>query len=347
MKVAPRDVARFLAAPPEHLRACLIYGADAGQVRELATGLAKSVAPDLDDPFRVVSMDAQTLAADPARLADEAAAIAFGGGRRVIRLRGLDGNHARLIGDAIKEPVGDALIVAEAGQLRRDAALVKLFEGAESGAAIPCYGDEGRGLSALLDEALKAEGVSLTPDARAYVTARLGVDRSATRQEIEKLVLYAGQGGRLDLDDVVEAAGDAGTAGVDDLVYAAAGGDVTGCHRAFDRLLAAGAQPIQIQRALMNHLVRLRGVVSKAETAGLEPALAGLRPPIFFKRKPAFEAQARRWTRQRLSLAIDRMIQAEIELKRTGSQETLALWRACFDVARAGAARPRAGSNSR
>ena len=89
MKVAPRDVARFLAAPPDKLRACLIYGADAGQVRELATGLAKSVAPDLDDPFRVVSIDAQTLAADPARLADEAAAIAFGGGRRVIRLQGL------------------------------------------------------------------------------------------------------------------------------------------------------------------------------------------------------------------------------------------------------------------
>ena len=135
--------------------------------------------------------------------------------------------------------------------------------------------------------------------------------------------------------------------GLDDLVYAAAGGDVTGCHRAFDRLLAAGVAPIQIQRALMNHLVRLRGVVSKAETTGLEPALAGLRPPIFFKRKSAFDAQARRWTRQRLSLAIDRMIQAEIELKRTGAEETLALWRACFDVARAAAARPRVGSNSR
>lgn len=341
MKVAPRDVSRFLADPPADLRACLIYGADAGQVRELATGLAKSVAPDLDDPFRVVAIDAATLSGDPARLADEAAAIAFGGGRRVIRLRGLAGDHARLIADVVKAPVGDALIVAEAGALRRDAALVKLFEGAATAAALACYGDEGRALGSLLDEALKAGDVALTADARAYVLARLGVDRAATRMEIEKLVLYAGAGGRLDLDDVVEAVGDAGAAGVDDLVYAAAGGDLTGCHRALDRLIAAGAQPIQIQRALMNHLVRLRAVVAKGETAGLEPALAGLRPPIFFKRKAAFEAQARRWSRQRLSLAIDRMIQAEIDLKRTGAQETLALWRACFDVARAAAARPR------
>lgn len=334
MKVPPRDIERFVEKPPEHLRACLVYGADAGQVRELATKLAKSVAPDLDDPFRVATLDAQTLAADPARLADEAAAMAFGGGRRVVRLRGLSGDHARLLKDVVTAPVGDALIVAEAGQLRRDAAIVKLFEGAESGAAIPCYADEGRGLQTLLDKALKEAGVSLTPDARAYVLARLGVDRSATRMEIEKLVLYAGEGGRLELEDAMDAVGDAGVAGVDDLVYAVAGGELTAAHRAFDRLLGAGAQPIAIQRALMAHLVKLRGVVSKAETAGLEPALSSVRPPIFFKRKPAFEAQARRWTRQRLSMAVDRMIQAEIELKQTGSADHLALWRACFDVAR-------------
>ncbi len=341
MKIEARDVDRFLKAPPESLRACLIYGADTGQVRELATTLAKTVAPDLDDPFRVVTLDVQTLAADPARLADEAAAMAFGGGRRVVRLRGLSGDHARLLKDVVTNPIGDALIVAEAGVLRRDAALVKLFEGAKTAAAVPCYADEGRALLGLLDQELKASRVALTPDARAYVLARLGVDRAATRMEIEKLVLYAGEGGRLDIDDAMEAVGDAGVAGVDDLVYAAAGGDLTASHRAFDRLIDAGTQPVAILRALTGHLTRLRAVVSKAETAGLEPALAGLRPPIFFKRKAAFEAQAHRWSRQRLSLAIDRLIEAEIEVKQTGSSDTLALWRAVFDVARAAAARPR------
>lgn len=338
MKVAARDLERFVKSPPAELMACLVYGADAGQVRETATALAKTAAPDLDDPFRVVVLDAQQLVADPARLADEMGAIAFGGGRRVVRLRGLTGDHARLLTDVVKAPVGDTLLVAEAGVLRRDAALVKLFEAADAAAAIPCYADEGRALHGLLDQALKEGGVTLTPDARAYVLARLGADRAATRMEIEKLVLYGGQGGRLDLEDAVQAVGDAGVAEIDDLVYATAGGDLTGCHRAYDRLVQAGAQPVAVLRALMGHLVRLRGVVAKAETAGLEPALAGVRPPIFFKRKPAFEAQARRWTRQRLSLAIDRLIQAEIEVKQTGASDALALWRALYDVARVAAA---------
>lgn len=339
MKLAARDIERFLDAPPEDLRACLIYGGDAGQVREQAKRIAKTVCPDLDDPFRVATLDGGSLSADPARLADEAAAMAFGGGRRVIRLRNVAGDQSRYLADVVKTPPGDALIVVEAGVLRRDAALVKLFEAAPQAAAIPCYADEGRALLTLLDKALKEANVRLTRDAHAYVTARLGADRGATRMEIEKLVLYAEAGGEISLDEAIAAIGDAGASGVDDLVYAVASGDITALHRTFDRLMADGVAPIAIVRGMVMHMTKLRAVASRAESVGLDAAIGGVRPPIFFKRKAAFEAQARRWSRPRLSLAIDRLIAVEIELKSTGVSDTLALWRACFDVARAGRAR--------
>ncbi len=259
----------------------------------------------------------------------------FGGGRRLIRLRGITGDHARLISEIIQEPSGDGLIIAEAGPLRRDSAMVKMFEASKTGAAIPCYADEGRSLAALLDKTLKQENISLTPDARSYVINRLGADRAATRSEIEKLLLYIGKNGKLDLEDAVEAIGDAGSTSVDDLVYATATGDITSSHRALDRLTAANTQPITVIRSMIGHLTKLRAVVAKAETSGLEPALASIRPPIFFKRKTAFQEQARIWSRQRLSLAIDRMLRAEIEVKQTGSDSYLVLWKACYDVAQA------------
>ena len=339
MKLAARDIERFLDAPPDDLRACLIYGGDAGQVREQAKRIAKTVCPDLDDPFRVATIDGASLSADPARLADEAAAMAFGGGRRVIRLRNVSSDQSRYMADVVKNPPGDALIVVEAGVLRRDAAIVKLFEGASQAAAIPCYADEGRALLTLLDKALKDANVRLSRDAHAYVVARLGADRGATRMEIEKLVLYAESGGEISLDEAVAAIGDAGASGVDDLVYAVASGDITALHRTFDRLIADGVAPIAIVRSMVMHMTKLRAVASRAETVGLESAIGGVRPPIFFKRKSAFEAQARKWSRPRLSLAIDRLIAVEIELKSTGVSDSLALWRACFDVARAGRAR--------
>jgi len=335
MKVAPRDIERFLSMPPQELCSCLIYGEDAGQVRELAKKLAETVVDDLNDPFRVTTLDVSNLTADPSRLSDEQAAMPFGGGRRLIRLRGITGDHARLISETIQAPSGDGLIIAEAGPLRRDSAMVKMFEASKTGAAIPCYADEGRSLAVLLDQTLKQENISLTPDARSYVINRLGADRAATRSEIEKLLLYIGKNGKLDLEDAVDAIGDAGSTSVDDLVYATAAGDITSSHRALDRLTAANTQPITVIRSMIGHLTKLRAVVAKAETSGLEPALASIRPPIFFKRKTAFQEQARIWSRQRLSLAIDRMLRAEIEVKQTGSDANLALWKACYDVAQA------------
>ena len=335
MKVAPRDIERFLSTPPQELCSCLIYGEDAGQVRELAKKLAEAVVDDLNDPFRVTTLDISNLTADPSRLSDEQAAMPFGGGRRLIRLRGITGDHARLISEIIQEPSGDGLIIAEAGPLRRDSAMVKMFEASKTGAAIPCYADEGRSLAVLLDQTLKQENISLTPDARSYIINRLGADRAATRSEIEKLLLYIGENGKLDLEDAVEAIGDAGSTSVDDLVYATATGDITNSHRALDRLTAANTQPISVIRSMIGHLTKLRAVVAKAETSGLEPALASIRPPIFFKRKTAFQEQARIWSRQRLSLAIDRMLRAEIEVKQTGSDAYLVLWKACYDVAQA------------
>ena len=291
MKVATRDIERFLSMPPQELCSCLIYGEDAGQVRELAKKLAETVVDDLNDPFRVTTLDVSNLTADPSRLSDEQAAMPFGGGRRLIRLRGITGDHARLIAETIQEPSGDGFIIAEAGPLRRDSAMVKMFEASKTGAAIPCYADEGRSLAVLLDQTLKQENISLTPDARSYVINRLGADRAATRSEIEKLLLYIGKNGKLDLEDAVDAIGDAGSTSVDDLVYATAASDITSSHRALDRLTAANTQPITVIRSMIGHLTKLRAVVAKAETSGLEPALASIRPPIFFKRKTAFRSK--------------------------------------------------------
>jgi len=75
VKVAPRQIAGLLRAPDPGLRAVLLYGPDEGLVRERAAALVRSVAEDPDDPFRVAEIEPAVLRADPARLADEAAAF--------------------------------------------------------------------------------------------------------------------------------------------------------------------------------------------------------------------------------------------------------------------------------
>jgi DNA polymerase-3 subunit delta len=83
-------------------------------------------------------------------------------------------------------PKGDALVVIEAGDLAKTGALRKLFDDHKSAAAIQCYPDSVRDLGDVVRDALRADGISIQPDALEDAVSRLGSDRGVTRREIEK-----------------------------------------------------------------------------------------------------------------------------------------------------------------
>src|SRR5438270_3752709 len=158
MKLPAGRVAAFLRRPDPGIRAVLFYGPDAGLVRERADAVAGTVCPDLRDPFRVAELTAAALAADPARLADEAAQISMMGGRRVVRVRDAGDALAPLCGrflagaPAPANRQSDALIVIEAGDLPGRSALRRVFDEAPDAVAIGCYPDGARDLAAVIRE---------------------------------------------------------------------------------------------------------------------------------------------------------------------------------------------------
>ena len=62
MKVPPRQVDAFCRKPDAAVRVVLVYGADAGMVRERADLLARSAVEDLSDPFRVAELTGDSAA---------------------------------------------------------------------------------------------------------------------------------------------------------------------------------------------------------------------------------------------------------------------------------------------
>ena len=135
MIVKSHEADRFAANPPKGLTAALVYGPDAGLVQERAEKLLKSVVADLTDPFNVADLSETVLLADPARLADEAAAISMMGGRRVVRVRGAGNDLAELFESFLDDPPGDALVVVEAGDLAKSARLAQAVRAIDKAAA--------------------------------------------------------------------------------------------------------------------------------------------------------------------------------------------------------------------
>jgi len=343
MKIDARSLARFMKQPDPACQAVLLFGEDSGLVRERAETIARTVVDDLSDPFRVADLTGETIADDPARLADEAAAMAMTGGRRVVRIRHVTPMVAKSIADAFETFLEDAagnrkarelaLIVVDAADLDGRSPLRKLFEAASNAAAIPCYRDEGDSLASVIRETLAQHKVRASSDALAWLASRLGGDRAVTRGETEKLALYVGAGNEATLEDARTIVGDSADIGLDDLVDAAAGGDAVALARAYDKLVAEGLPAIAILRAAQRHFMRLH-LCAGMIAAGQDPdsAMMRLRPPVFWKQKDGFRAQLRRWPLERLSQALERLLDAEIACKSSGGIADALASRCLFEL---------------
>jgi DNA polymerase-3 subunit delta len=334
MIVAARDADRFSGQPPKNLRAALVFGPDAGLVQERAERLLKTVAPDLTDPFQVADLSESVLLSDPARLADEAAAISMMGGRRVVRVRGASSDLAELFEGFLADPKGDALVVVEAGDLAKSAALRKLFEGDDSAAAIACYADTARNLEDVVRDGLRAEGLSIAPDALADAVSRLGSDRGVTRRELEKLALYAKGQKSVTLDDVRAVMGDEAEARTEEACDAAGSGDFARLDLALERLWVADMQPVAVARSALGHFQRLLQVSeSAARGEPMDAAMRRLRPPVHFLRSDSFKRQASNWRQERIGEALDMLFEAETLTKTTGVPGEAVVGRALMNIA--------------
>jgi DNA polymerase III subunit delta len=319
MKIAPRRVAAFLARPDPEIRALLLYGSDAGLARERADGLARSVCPDLRDPFRIAELGGAALLGDPARLADEAAQLSLVGGRRVVRVRDAGDAHARVFAGFLGKMPGDALIVVEAAELAGSSALRRAFDAAPHAAAIGCYPDAPRDRAQVIREMLLAHRVTASREAAQYLVDHLGEDRLATRSELEKLALYVGDGGRVELDDALAVVGDSAALELDDAVMAAADGVAARLDRALDRAFQQGESPVAVVRAVMRHLQRLHAMAARLGVSGLvDEVMRSARPAIFFKHQDSVRHQLGIWSEPALRSALARLTEAEIGIKTTG-----------------------------
>src|SRR3954453_10911059 len=169
-----RDVDAFLKTPDPGRPIILLYGPDAGLVRERAEALAASGVDDPADPFSYVRMDGDELAAEPSRLVEEAMTIPMFGGRRAIRVRAGSRNFASGVETLGEMPLKDCRIVIEAGELRPESPLRKTCERAKAAVAIGCYPDTERDLAKLIDDEMKPSNLRIAQNPRSPLMGLFG-----------------------------------------------------------------------------------------------------------------------------------------------------------------------------
>jgi DNA polymerase-3 subunit delta len=312
-----KEIDTFLARPDPGRPIILLYGPDAGLVRERADALLASAVDDPTDPFSLVRIDGDELAAEPSRLVDEALTVPLFGGRRAIRVRAGSRSFASGVETLADTPVRDCRIVIEAGDLRPDHQLRKTCERAKTAVAIGCYPDGERDLAKLIDDELRLANLRIAPDARAALTALLGGDRQASRNELRKLTLFAHGEGEVTLDHVMTVVADASELKLDPIVDGAFAGRPELVETEFAKAMVAGTYPGLIIASAQRQAAWLhKSALSLGEGTPLSSLLESGYPRLHFSRKPMVEIALRNLSTARLALIIEQLATAALEMRK-------------------------------
>jgi DNA polymerase III subunit delta len=312
-----RDIDAFLARPDPGRPIILLYGPDAGLVRERADALLASAVDDPNDPFSMVRLDGDELSAEPSRLIDEAMTVPLFGGRRAIRVRAGSRNFASGVDTLADLPLKDCRIVIEAGELRAESPLRKACERARTAVAIACYPDGERDLAKLIDDELRASNLSIAADARGVLMSLLGGDRQASRNELRKLTLYAHGSREVTLDDVMAVVADASELKLDPIVDGAFAGKPDLVETEFAKAMVAGTYPGMIIAAAQRQAAWLhKSALAIAEGTPLANLLDSGFPRLHFSRKANVEIALRNFSTARLLAIIEQLATAALEMRK-------------------------------
>lgn len=319
MKLDSRGFASLLANPGR-MRAVLLFGEDAGMVRERGKALIQAALGAADDPFRLVALSRETASA----LVDEFRSVPLTGGRRVVSLRDATDQILPELQRALASPA-DALLVMEAEELPPRSRLRGYCEGTDGVGALACYAETGADLDRGIETILRAAGLKPDRDAAEFLALHLGNDRGVTQSELAKLALYVAPQTRVTLADAIAVIGDMAGLAAEDAIFAATAGNAALADRALDRALTEGASPIAILRQLLLHLQRLTRIRIAMETdrLSIDSAIQQAKPPIFFRRKPSIAQALARWPASALATAAHEVWRAEFACKQTGAADAI------------------------
>lgn len=338
MKANRGQIERALDLATDSVRLFLLHGPDEAASRELAARLGKTLGLDAER----IDLSGAGLKADPARLTDEAAAIALFGGRRYIRVEPAGDDILAAVEALLEAPAAGNPVAVVAGVLRKDSKLLKLALAHPAVLALASYPPEGDNADRLVMAMAREQGLSMRPDVAHRIATGMAADRALIARELEKLALFVDAApdrpGEIDHAalDALGAESDEGD--LNRLVDAVLSGKVDIAEAELARLVGDGMDAVPICRAMLRRLhvlAELRGSV--ADGNGVESVMGSGGRSLFWKDRAAVSGQVARWRPHDIATALERFLQAEREVKRSGGAGLVAVGEELFAVGRAAA----------
>ena len=334
MKANRPQVERALARPAE-TRLFLLHGPDESGSRAMVKKLGEAMGPDAER----IDLKGGDLKDDPARLADEAAAISMFGGARWILVEQAGDESVPAVEALIEAQVAGNPVAIVAGALKPASKLLKLALAAPSALSLANYPPDGRDADKLVLELARGHGIIVQGDVARRIAEACGGNRAIIEQELAKYALYVDASTEAPKPvghEVIDAVGSGADEGdLSRLVDSVAGGDAATLETEIARLRAEGQEGIALTRAVLRRmtlLARLRAEVEQGNSVSAVMASAG--KSLFWRDKDMIAPQLGRWRADQLARAISRLVEAERQVMSPGGPGIVAADAELFAICR-------------
>ena len=334
MKANRAQIDRALAGPGD-TRFFLLHGPDEAGSRALARRLGEAMGEGAER----IDLSGAELKADPARLADEAAAISMFGDRRWIRVEQAGDEIVPALEALVEAPAAGNPVVIVAGGLKPASKLLKLALAAPAALAFASYVPDAGQADRLVAELGRGLGLIVRPDVAARIAEACGGNCAVIEQELAKYALYADaspEAPRPVEHELVDAIGAGAEEGdLSRLADSVASGDGAALEAEIARLRTQGQEGITLIRAMLRRLLllaRLRAEVEQGSSVAAVMTSSG--KALFWKEKDAIGGQLARWRPELLAKAVSRLVEAERQVMAPGGVGIVAADSELFAIAR-------------
>lgn len=334
MKAKRAEMERALKNPSAW-RFFLLYGPDEAGSQALVRLAAAGAGAGAER----IELSGAELRSDPARLADEAAAISLFGGARYILVQPAGDECLAALEALLQAPAAGNPVLLVAGALKPTSKLLKLALAEPAALALASYVPEGQEAERLVVEAARAEGLVVRSDVARRLAEACAGNRSILALELRKLALYLDAAPErprpLDHDSIDEVGAAAEEGDLSRLVDSVGNGNSALLQAELVRLAGEGVDGIPLIRAVlrrMSLLSRLRAQVELGKSP--DAVMASQGKSLFWKEKDSIGRQLARWRSDALARSVSRLLEAERQVKSPGGLGPRAVDEELFAICR-------------
>ena len=313
----------YLAAPDKYppRAVCVVYGDEPFLKRQALAQLRKTALPSDDADFSLSVFEGPT--AELSDVLDELATVAmFGSDKRLVVVEEADElvrRHRSELEDYVAQPKSTGYLVLAVNTWPANTRLYKAI--ARDGLQIDCSSPPAAKLTRWLTTwAKQVHQVQLAPAAAELMVDMIGPELGLLDQDLAKLALTAGPGGKVTTESVSRSVGSWRAKTAWAMLDAALAGNVRDALVELDRLLLAGEAPVavlgQISASLRRFAAATR-LILQAEAAGRRIALGQALEQVGTRRflLQKVERQLRHLGRRRGDHIYRWLLEADLDLK--------------------------------